>query len=77
MRARPNLWIETGGYRTHRGIEFLSTSVGSDHMVFGSKLPWQAVGPPHAELVYADIDTNTRQAIATENLNRLLEMESG
>ena len=25
----------------------------------------------------ADIDTNTRQAIATENLNRLLEMESG
>ncbi len=77
MRARPNLWIETGGYRTHRGIEFLSTAVGSDHLVFGSKLPWQAVGPPHAELVYADIDTNTRQAIATENLNRLLEMESG
>jgi predicted TIM-barrel fold metal-dependent hydrolase len=55
----------------------LSTAVGSDHIVFGSKLPWQAVGPPHAELVYADIDANTRQAIARENLDRLLEMEGG
>ena len=74
MREAPNLWLETGGYRTHRGIEYLSQAVGADRLVFGTKLPWQAVGPPHAELMYADIADDARQAIAASNLERLLAM---
>ncbi len=74
MREAPNIWLETGGYRTHRGIEYLSNAVGADRMVFGTKLPWQAVGPPHAELMYADIDDDARRAIGSSNLERLLAM---
>ena len=68
MREAPNIWLETGGFRTHRGIEYLSNAVGADRMVFGTKLPWQAVGPPHAELMYADIDDDARRAIGSSNL---------
>jgi len=74
MREAPNVWLETGGFRTHRGIEYLSNAVGADRLVFGTKLPWQAVGPPHAELMYADIDDDARQAIGASNLERLLAM---
>lgn len=74
MREAPNIWLETGGYRTHRGIEYLSNAVGADRMVFGTKLPWQAVGPPHAELMYADIEDDARRAIGASNLERLLAM---
>ncbi len=74
MRQLPNLWLETGGYRTHRGIEFMATAVGHDRMVFGSKLPWQALGQPHAELAYADVSGAARRAIAADNLERLLAM---
>ncbi len=74
MREAPNVWLETGGYRAHRGIEYLSNAVGADRMVFGTKLPWQAVGPPHAELMYADIDDDARRAIGSSNLERLLAM---
>ena len=74
MREAPNVWLETGGYRTHRGIEYLAGAVGAERLVFGTKLPWQAVGPPHAELMYADIDADARQAIGASNLERLLAM---
>ena len=74
MRQSPNLWLDTSGYRTHRGVEYLSNAVGADRLVFGTQLPWQAVGPPHAELMYADIDNDARQAIGASNLERLLAM---
>ena len=49
-------------------------AVGADRLIFGTKLPWQAVGPPHAELMYADIDDDARRAIGATNLDRLLAM---
>ena len=74
MHAAPNLWLEASGYRAHRGVEFLSQAVGPERLVFGSQLPWQAVGPPHAELMYADIDDDARRIIGAANLERLLAM---
>ena len=74
MRNLPNLWLETSGYRTHRGIEYLVGAVGAQRILFGTGLPWQSVGGPHAEFAYAQIDGDARTAIGSGNLVRLLAM---
>ena len=76
MRQSPNLWLETsadtartGAYRVP--VDMLLVPIVSS---LAHKLPWQAVGPPHAELMYAEIDDDARRAIGTSNLERLLAM---
>ena len=72
MRRLPNLWLETSGYRTYRGIEYLAQAVGDDRMIFGTRLPWQSVGGPHAEFMYAALEPDSHQRIGAQNLERLL-----
>ncbi len=72
LRQLPNLWLETGGFRTYRGIEFLAGAVGADRLIFGTRLPWQSVGGPHAELQYARLEPAVRAQIGAHNLDRLL-----
>lgn len=74
MRNLPNLWLETSGYRAHRGIEYLVGAVGAERVLFGTGLPWQSAGGPHAEFAYARIDGDARAGIGSANLDRLLAM---
>ncbi|MAG36211.1 MAG: hypothetical protein CL878_08200 [Dehalococcoidia bacterium] len=73
LRRLPNLWLETGGFRTYRGIEFIAEAVGSERLIFGTRLPWQSAGGPHAELLYARLEPAVRAQIGSDNLDRLLE----
>ncbi|MBM4436349.1 MAG: amidohydrolase family protein [Actinobacteria bacterium] len=72
LRALPNLWLETSGYRIHRGHEYIAGAVGDERMLFGTNLPWQSSGGPHAEFLYADLSAEARARIGGLNLESLL-----
>jgi hypothetical protein len=72
MRECPNLFVELSFFTTHRGVEFLSTEIGADRLLFGSGLPWSSPGPGIAALQYARISEEERALIAGENLRALL-----
>ena len=72
MRRLPNLWLETSGYRVHHSIKYICEAVGDDRVIFGTQLPWQSAGGPHADFAYAEITEESRARIGSENLERLL-----
>lgn len=72
MRRLPNLWLETSGYRVNSSIKYICEAVGEDRVIFGTQLPWQSTGGPHADFVYAEITEKARVCIGSENLDRLL-----
>jgi hypothetical protein len=72
----PNLIFETSSYLVDGGIEEFCKRYGAARLVFGSGFPDNAGGAAMLMLAHADISAADRQAIAGDNLCRLLEEAS-
>lgn len=68
----PNLNFETSGYVVDNGIEDFCRRYSSSRLVFGSGYPENSSGAAMLALAHADITVADRQAIAADNLQRLL-----
>jgi hypothetical protein len=69
----PHLIFETSAYLVDGGIEEFCKRYGAARLVFGSGFPDNAAGAAMLTLARADIRDAERQAIARDNLARLLE----
>jgi predicted TIM-barrel fold metal-dependent hydrolase len=69
----PHLNFETSAYLVDGGIEEFCKRYGAARLVFGSGFPDNAAGAAMLTLARADIRDAERQAIARDNLARLLE----
>jgi hypothetical protein len=72
----PNLFFETSAYLVDGGIEAFCQRYSAARLVFGSGFPDNAGGAAMLMLARAEISDADRQAIAGDNLNRLLEEAS-
>jgi hypothetical protein len=72
----PNLVFETSGYLVDGGIEEFCKRYSARRLVFGSGFPDNAGGAAMLTLAQAEISDADRQAIARDNLCRLLEEAS-
>ncbi len=68
----PNLIFETSGYVVDNGIEEFCRRYSASRLVFGSGYPENSSGAAMLALAQAEISLAERQAIASENLSRLL-----
>jgi predicted TIM-barrel fold metal-dependent hydrolase len=69
----PNLIFETSGYLVDGGIEEFCQRYSAARLIFGSGFPDNATGAAMLTLARAEISDADRQAIAWNNLRRLLE----
>ena len=69
----PHLYFETSGYLVDGGIEEFCRRYSSARLLFGSGFPDNANGAAMLHLAHAEISDAERQAIAWDNLTRLLE----
>ncbi|NPV48580.1 MAG: amidohydrolase family protein [Armatimonadetes bacterium] len=70
-----NLYLETCTYQVMRGLEEVTRKYGPHRLVFGTGLPLTDAGGPIAQITYAELDLETKQAIAGGNMARLLGLE--
>jgi hypothetical protein len=68
----PHLYFETAGYLVDGILEAFCRRYGPGRLVFSSGFPDHAPGAPLLMLAHADISEEDRQAIAADNLARLL-----
>ncbi len=76
IECYPHLHFETSGYLVDGGIEEFCQRYGAARLLFGSGFPDNAGGAAMLTLARADISEADRQAIAWDNLCRLLEEAS-
>jgi hypothetical protein len=69
----PHLMFETSGYIVDGGIEEFCKRYSATRLVFGSGYPDNSSGAAMLALAHAEISDAERQAIAADNLTRLLE----
>ena len=69
----PHLMFETSGYIVDGGIEEFCKRYSASRLVFGSGYPDNSSGAAMLALAHAEISDAERQAIASDNLSRLLE----
>jgi hypothetical protein len=72
----PHLIFETSSYLVDGGIEEFCKRYGAARLIFGSGFPDNAGGAAMLMLAHAEISAADRQAIASDNLCRLLEEAS-
>ena len=72
----PNLIFDTSGYLVDGGIEEFCKRYSAARLVFGSGFPDNASGAAMLTLARAEISEDQRQAIAWDNLSRILEEAS-
>lgn len=73
LNRSPNVYIETGGYWVHRGIERVCERFGAQRLVYGSGFPyWTMSGAAH-HVATARISDDERAAVGAGNLTRLLK----
>ena len=68
-----NVYVETSGYVLDGGIEAFVADYGARQMLFGSGFPTHYHGPTMLAIAHAEIDPADRQAIAADNLRRIVE----
>jgi hypothetical protein len=69
----PNLIFETSGYLVDGGIEEFCKRYSAARLIFGSGYPDNSSGAAMLALAHAEISEAERQAIAWDNLLRILE----
>ncbi|MGQ9455463.1 MAG: amidohydrolase family protein [Armatimonadota bacterium] len=67
--------VETSSYLVAGGIEAICERFGSSRLVFGTGAPYLEPGAAVALITFADISWEDKQAIASGNLERLLDWE--
>lgn len=72
----PNLYFESSTYVAHRQLESFVERFGSRQIVFGSRLPLYTPGAALTVLATAQISERDKRAIASGNLQGLMEPSS-
>ncbi len=72
LNAYPNLYVETSGLQQHCGIQDMCEQLGSDRLLFGSRLPFFCPGAAMHAIQCADIPDAAKVGIAGANLRHLL-----
>jgi len=72
LERYPRLHIDTSNYQTPDGIAELARAYGAERILYGSGFPPLQIGGALLTLARADIADAAKQAIAGENLRRLL-----
>ena len=67
-----NLHLMTCGLHGNGLIEAFVSEFGHDRLVFGTNFPWFGAGQTKIALAYTNLSEQARQAIAYENLDRLI-----
>jgi predicted TIM-barrel fold metal-dependent hydrolase len=67
-----HLLFDTSGYLVDSGIEEFCRRYSAKRLVFGSGYPDNSSGAAMLHLAHAELSVADRQAIAADNLNRLL-----
>ncbi len=72
LDAYPNLYVDTSYFITDGGIEEFCERYGPGRLLFGSGYPDNCRGGAVLHLLHADISEEAKKAIASDNLERLL-----
>jgi predicted TIM-barrel fold metal-dependent hydrolase len=72
MERLPNVRVETSTYKPHLGVERMVSRFGERRLIFGSSMTEFCPVPAMAGVTRADISPDAKQAIAAENLERLI-----
>lgn len=67
-----NLYLETGGYNVHRGIEAVVERYGAERLIFGSGYPYYTLTGAAFRLTHCEISEESKRMIGYGNLDRLL-----
>lgn len=73
LERAPNVYIETGGYWVHNGIERICSQFGAHRMLFGSGFPYWTLAGAAYHVATASVSEEDKALIAAGNLARLLE----
>jgi hypothetical protein len=73
LDACPNLRIELSGYWHYRAVEEICGRFGPERLIFGTNWPYMDSSFAIAMVMYADVSTETRAAVAGGNLMQLME----
>jgi uncharacterized protein len=73
MKNFPNFYLSTSRLETAGQLKGIVDSVGPDHLVFGSGLPYNYPGAYIMSITRAEISDEARAAIFAGNLERILE----
>lgn len=72
MEKYEHFCVETSNYVISGGIEEVCRRFGSSRLIFGTGMPFYDAGAAVSSITYAEIDDTDKQAIAADNLDRLL-----
>ena len=75
LEACENLHLELSAFWMFRGIEFVCREYGAHRLLFGTRLPVRDAGATVAQLQYAEISDEEKQAIAGDNLRQMLDLD--
>ena len=77
MEIFQNLYLETGTFYTHGGIEYVVEKFGAQRLLFGTNLQHAEPGAAAARILYADITESEKRKIAYENMKTMLGQVGG
>lgn len=72
LERYPNVYVDTSQYLLDGGIEALVTDYGPDRLLFGSGFPESYFAGMMMALRHAEISDSAKEAIAWDNLSRLI-----
>jgi len=74
LQSFPNTYLSLGNnFTAHCGVEFYTSMVGADRLLFGTGLPSSEAGAAIGQFLYADLTGEEREWIGAGNFRRLLE----
>ena len=66
-----NLYVETSGYQTLDGIEFISRNFGAERLIFGTGMPFKSPGAAISRILFSKITDSEKEKIAYGNICNL------
>ena len=72
VNAYKNLYMDTSDFQEIRGIEYFVKKFGDERMLFGTNFPMDNMGGPIATLLGANISRESKEKIASGNIERLM-----
>jgi hypothetical protein len=73
MDRCPNIYLDTSTFLTFHGIEEFTKYLGSERILFGSRMPFMEAGVSVGRVLYAGIGQEDKENIAFRNAQRLLD----
>ena len=72
VNAYKNLYVDSSDFQEIRGIEYFVKKFGDERMLFGTNFPMDNMGGPIATLIGANVSKESKEKIASGNIERLM-----